>query len=234
MTVPTAIFPAPTPRAPLAGPATRQLAFAAELFPPRDDVFSNPPARPNATDDASDGELDGELDGVAVHARRRRRSRVGTIVERGGEKEKVAVDSLSKPPPPLRLDFFVDGLGPVDVRDAARYRRTRATTVFPRGSMRLSRGTTRGDAFPIPRASSPSRRPWCPRRARRTTAVAHLTTRRWPARRTPRSSGPSAPARGRAPTRRVRDVTPRIPTRGGGRRTRTAATCRRCWRDGRR
>ena len=125
-TVPAAILPAPTPRAPLAGPATRQLAFVVELFPfSATTFFLESAARPNATDDASDGELGGELggerDGVAVHARV-----VAGVPASGRSSNKVGSTSpsYSSPiDPNVRLDFFVDGVGPVDVAVTfARYR----------------------------------------------------------------------------------------------------------------
>ena len=129
-TVPAAILPAPTPRVPLAGPATRQLAFVVELFPfSATTFFLESAARPNATDDASDGELDGELggelggerDGVAVHARV-----VAGVPASGRSSNEVGSTSpsYSSPiDPNIRLDFFVDGVGPVDVAVTfARYR----------------------------------------------------------------------------------------------------------------
>ena len=145
-TVPAAILPAPTPRAPLAGPATRQLAFVVELFPFSATTFPNPPRVERDRRRVRRRTRRRTRRRRRPRARRRRRSRVGTIVERGGEKRSPSYSSRSSSP--LRLDFFVDGVGPVDVRRDVRaipFARGRRR-FFPERRVRVpSRGTTRGD-----------------------------------------------------------------------------------------
>ena len=231
MTVPTAILPAPTPRAPLADPR-RDNSPSSSSFSRGDDVFSNPP-RPNATDGASDGELDGELDGVAVHAR------VVAGVPASGRssnavgKKKVAV-FVVKPSPPLRLDFFVDGLVRGRPVTFARYRSHAGDDGFsPSGAYVFRPAEQLAETLvPDPSSVVTVETSVVSESARRTTAGGRISRRDGgPARRTPRSSGPSAPCpwtSADASGPRLSFGTPRISPRAArGRRTRTAATCRR-------
>ena len=152
-TVPAAILPAPTPRAPLAGPATRQLAFVVELFPfSATTFFLESAARPNATERelGGDGELGGELggerDGVAVHARV-----VAGVPASGRSSNKVGITSpsYSSPIDPNASTRFFRRRGwsggrRRDVR-AIPFARGRRR-FFPERRVRVpSRGTTRGD-----------------------------------------------------------------------------------------
>ena len=177
-TVPAAILPAPTPRAPLAGPATRQLALVAELPPFSattfflESIVAKPPI-----DDDRDGS-DDQLDGAAVHARV-----VAGDASASASRSRSSDVEGKDPSAPLRLRFFVNGSVPVNVAvTMARYRSHSGDDGFsPSGAYVFRPAEQRAETL-VPDPSSVvtvETSVVSETRVSYDGGWAHLTTRRW-------------------------------------------------------